>query len=44
MRGLRDRHIVERLVKEGRPETSSQSMNLVIAYEADDYRLRLALD
>ena len=44
MRGLRDRHIVERLVKEGRPETSSQAMNLVIAYEADDYRLRLALD
>jgi hypothetical protein len=44
MRGLRDRHVVERLIKEGRPDTYSQAMNLVTAYEADDYRLRLALD
>ena len=44
MKGLRDRHIVERLVREGRPNTFIQAMILVQSYEADDYRLHLALD
>ena len=44
MKGLRDRHIVERLVREGRPDTFAQAMRLVQEYEADDYRLHLALD
>ena len=44
MRGLRDRRIVERLVREGRPADFSAAMTLVQAYEADDYRLHLALN
>ena len=44
LRGLRDRHTVERLVREGRPADFSQAMTLVQGYEADDYRLSLALD
>ena len=44
MKGLRDMHIVERLVREGRPTTFAQAMMLVQEYEADDYRLHLALD
>ena len=44
MKGLRDRHIVERLVREGYPNTFSQAMLLVQEYEADYYRLHLTLD
>jgi hypothetical protein len=44
MKGLRDRHVVERLIKEGRPEVYGDAMRLVSAYEADDYRLKRALD
>ena len=44
MRGLKDRHMVERLVREGRPNTFTQAMLLIQEYEADDYRLHLALD
>ena len=44
MKGLRDRHMVERLIREGRPNTFIQAMVLVQSYEADDYRLHLALD
>ena len=44
MKGLRDRHMVERLIREGRPTTFTQAMLLIQEYEADDYRLHLALD
>lgn len=44
LRGIRDRHIVERLVKEGRPTSFSAAMTLVQSYEADNYRLQIALD
>ena len=44
MRGLRDRRIVERLVREGHPVDFATAMTLVQAYEADDYRLHLALN
>ena len=44
MEGLRDRHVVERLVREGRPTSFAQAMMSVQEHEADDYRLDLALD
>ena len=44
MKGLKDRHMVERLIREGRPTTFAQAMLLIQEYEADDYRLHLALD
>ncbi len=43
LRGLRDRHIVERLVREGRPNTFVEAMNLVAQYTSDDYVLHQAL-
>ena len=36
--------MVERLIREGRPTTFTQAMLLIQEYEADDYRLHLALD
>jgi hypothetical protein len=44
LRGLRDRCIVERLIREGRPDTYEGAMKLVLKYEADDYRLKMALE
>lgn len=44
MRGLKDRTTVERLVKEGRPENIQEAMDLVLQYDADDYRLKMALE
>lgn len=44
IRGLRDRHIVERLIKEGEPKTYKEATTLVVKYEAHDYALKLALD
>lgn len=43
LRGLKDHHLVERLIKEGRPTSYMDAMSLVISYEADEYRLQLAL-
>jgi hypothetical protein len=43
-KGLRDRHMVERLVKEGRPADFTAAMVLVQQYESDDYKLHKALE
>ena len=43
LRGLRDRHIVERLVREGRPNTFEEAITLVERYTSDDYALQRAL-
>jgi hypothetical protein len=37
LKGLRDRCLVERLIKEGRPDDYQKAMKLVDEYEADDY-------
>ena len=42
-KGLRDRHIVERLVREGRPADFTAAMALVQQYESDEYKLHKAL-
>jgi hypothetical protein len=44
LRGLRDRHIVQRLVREGRPDTFLEATLLVAQYSSDDYVLHRALD
>ena len=44
LKGLRDRCIVERLIKEGRPETFMDAMTLVQGYESDEYLLNRALE
>ncbi len=44
MKGLRDSHLVERLVKEGKPDTFLQAMNYVAQYTSDDYILNKALE
>lgn len=44
MLGLRDQHIVERLVKHGHPETFHTTMTLFDDYEVDEYRLLMALE
>ena len=37
MRGLRDRQLVERLIKEGKPADLAAAMDLVAQYESDEY-------
>jgi len=44
LRGLRDRHMVERLVKEGRPADFTAAMTLAQQYESDEYKLHKALE
>ena len=43
MKGLRDRHMVERLVKEGRPDDLDEAIDLVAQYDSDDYVLHRTL-
>lgn len=43
-KGLKDRTIVERLIKEGHPNNFDDAIQLVSQYESDNYRLQKALD
>ena len=40
MRGPRDRNLVERLVKEGKPDDFKEAMLMVQDYESDEYQLK----
>ncbi len=42
-KGLKDRTIVERLIKEGRPANFEAAILLVAAYESDNYRIQKAM-
>lgn len=44
LRGLKDEKLVERLVKEGRPATFQDAIDLVDQYSADDYQLQRTID
>jgi len=40
--GLRENNLMERLLREGRPKTVEEAMQLVVTYEADDYVVQVA--
>ncbi len=44
LRGLRDRLLVERLIREGHPATFAAAITLTQAYEADEYLVTRALE
>jgi len=44
LRGLRDRRLVERLVREGRPKDFLEAQEQMAQYEGDEYRLHRALN
>ena len=40
LRGVRDRHLIERLIKKGKPDDCMEAMLMVQDYESAEYQLK----